>query len=148
PPNQVLSPVKPEPNAPIKNNTEFDLLSSLDTGLRSPDNKSNRFEKISVPYNHTAVSLFSTKHIFNNEWFKVFIAPDLPLRTLKPSKIDKSLMATVFVNKNGVSTLNLSLDQFFQDIFSHRTYPVFESSSYAHDLNNLIIELKNLGFTL
>ncbi len=148
PPNQVLSPVKPEPYAPIKNNTEFDLLSSLDTGLRSPDNKSNRFEKISVPYNHTAVSLFSTKHIFNNEWFKVFIAPDLPLRTLKPSKIDKSLMATVFVNKNGVSTLNLSLDQFFQDIFSHRTYPVFESSSYAHDLNNLIIELKNLGFTL
>lgn len=124
------------------------LLANFDESSNNAPNPAEILPNIDLIINHPAVSLFTTKHILNNEWFKVFISPDLPLRTLKPSKIDKKSSAIIFSNKNGVSTLSLPVDQFYYDTFNNRTHPVFESAHYTHELSKLIIELKNKGLIL
>jgi hypothetical protein len=133
---------------PIPISSEHSLFANSEETQLEPVEPSDDFSQVIALINQPAVSLFSAKHIFNNEWFKVFISQDLPLRTLKPTKVDTASLTTIFSNKNGVITLTLPAGQFFQDIFNRRSHPVFESSSYAHDLNKLAIELKNQGFIL
>jgi len=132
----------------IHSGVDRGFLANLDDTSKDSSPPSEFLLNTNTLINHPSITLFTTKHILNNEWFKVFVAPELPLRTLKPFKIDRALSRIIFSNKNDVSTLSLPIDQFYQDTFNNRSHPVFETENYAHDLTKLMFELKKQGLIL